>query len=480
MKCRLCLFFLLPILAFTSEQVLSLGNLGSVRYQYEDGKLQQIDRLSPEGKTLYSHSYNYNQNGDVVSENLIAGLGEVVYDANTTISPYHVEICEYDKDQNLVKHMKDLATVDYEYNNQHELISQDTPEFHVYDNSGDLIQKGEIHFSYDQDHQLVKATSNDLDATYSYDEQGRRNSKTVNGRTERYFHLGLNEIVITDEAGNVKELRIPGLTRHKDLIRAIAIETPDATYAPIHDVQGNITTLIDISTLEVKKFIRPDPFGRGLSVNSLTSWIFAGKQFDTETGLVYFGNRYYCPSLKKWISPDPALQCSDLHQYCFNNPLSCFDPDGKFTLTFGQICWGAGTVISSPLWGTGAIWAMAGVAIGVIAYEGVTRTNQWLENRHNSQMTNEALTSLQLIDKMAKGDYVEPKDLTDQLSLGEAKDSKNEEIMEGKIKDPRFPPDEWGKKQHCHTSLDGVNTEIHFWENTVTGERLEFKFKDYK
>ncbi len=35
------------------------------------------------------------------------------------------------------------------------------------------------------------------------------------------------------------------------MLRPIAIETPDAIYAPIHDVQSNIVKLVDIKTREV-------------------------------------------------------------------------------------------------------------------------------------------------------------------------------------------------------------------------------------
>ena len=51
--------------------------------------------------------------------------------------------------------------------------------------------------------------------------------------------------------------------------------------------------------------------------------------------------------------------------------------------------------------------------------------------------------------------------------------------MKGKINDPRFPPNKWKKCQHAHEYIDGTNTEIHYWENRLTGERCDFKFKDY-
>lgn len=52
-----------------------------------------------------------------------------------------------------------------------------------------------------------------------------------------------------------------------------------------------------------------------------------------------------------------------------------------------------------------------------------------------------------------------------------------ERIMEGRIDDPKYPEDEWAKKEHVHRGQDGSKTTVHYWENTKTGERHGFKFK---
>ncbi len=70
----------------------------------------------------------------------------------------------------------------------------------------------------------------------------------------------------------------------------------------------------------------------------------------------------------------------------------------------------------------------------------------------------------------------EPKNLKEKLTLEEAKNAPGEEIMKGKIKDPRFQK-EWKKMNHIHTNPDGTNIEIHFWEHKITGKRMGFKFK---
>jgi RHS repeat-associated protein len=66
---------------------------------------------------------------------------------------------------------------------------------------------------------------------------------------------------------------------------------------------------------------------------------FDGKELDPETGLQYFGARYYDPKIGRWLSADPLYQRepekmldkpSELNLYVFgsNNPISTFDETG--------------------------------------------------------------------------------------------------------------------------------------------------------
>ncbi|MBS9405430.1 VCBS repeat-containing protein [Halomonas sp. TRM85114] len=63
---------------------------------------------------------------------------------------------------------------------------------------------------------------------------------------------------------------------------------------------------------------------------SLKRYRFSGKEQDDETGLYYFGARYYVPWLGRWTSSDPAGFASglNLYRYCSNNPVMSHDPNG--------------------------------------------------------------------------------------------------------------------------------------------------------
>jgi len=57
---------------------------------------------------------------------------------------------------------------------------------------------------------------------------------------------------------------------------------------------------------------------------------YSGKEMD-DSGLYYYGARYYAPWLQRWVSADPAGAVDGLNLYGFvgNNPLSYVDPDGS-------------------------------------------------------------------------------------------------------------------------------------------------------
>jgi RHS repeat-associated protein len=84
---------------------------------------------------------------------------------------------------------------------------------------------------------------------------------------------------------------------------------------------------------------------RGLCIGSVSCLArYTGKERDAESGLDYFGARYYASSMGRWLSPDWSAkpepvpyadlsnpQTLNLYSYVHNNPLSSTDPDGHCT-----------------------------------------------------------------------------------------------------------------------------------------------------
>jgi RHS repeat-associated protein len=87
---------------------------------------------------------------------------------------------------------------------------------------------------------------------------------------------------------------------------------------------------------EVYQHMEYFPFGETFveehSNTNRTPYLFNGKEQDEETGLYYYGARYYDPRTSIWESVDPlANKYPSLSPYAFvaNNPILFRDPDGK-------------------------------------------------------------------------------------------------------------------------------------------------------
>ena len=104
-------------------------------------------------------------------------------------------------------------------------------------------------------------------------------------------------------------------------------------YHPDH--LGTATFLTDNNGNPYQFFLNL-PFGetmaeqRSSSGNFNNRWKFNGKELDEETGLYYYGVRFYNPSTSLWLSVDPLVeQTMDAYGYCYQNPIILVDPDGR-------------------------------------------------------------------------------------------------------------------------------------------------------
>ncbi len=87
---------------------------------------------------------------------------------------------------------------------------------------------------------------------------------------------------------------------------------------------------------EVAQHVEYIPFGEVFIEERNNTWntpyLFNGKELDEETGLYYYGARYYNPRVSQWLSVDPlALKYPNISPYVYvaNNPINAIDPDGR-------------------------------------------------------------------------------------------------------------------------------------------------------
>lgn len=375
-------------------KTITLPDQSKIAYTYDAAFGRQVNRISPQGEVFYTHSYDsYDTQGNLTSENHIgyAGPHEYTYNLNgqKTASKCDFFNEEYIRDvlgritevkgekpqhyiyndlSQLISEKKHTHTYDsldnrIQTNNEqlvnntlNQLISHSNAEF-SYDAQGNLLRKildgEETRFESNALSQLTSIEKADQTAlTFSYDPFGRllvethldikeKNTKTLS--TTRYLYLGHQEIGTLSSTGAIECLKIPGLNREELSLTSIAFEIKGQTYLPLHDIAGNVISLIDSQNRQDIESYEYTAFGQVSIFNSKggqeevslvgNPWQFAEKRTDDKSNLILFGLRFYDPKNGRWINPDPigSLDGPNLYAYLHNNPLNHFDRFGLAT-----------------------------------------------------------------------------------------------------------------------------------------------------
>ena len=103
-------------------------------------------------------------------------------------------------------------------------------------------------------------------------------------------------------------------------------------YHPDHLGSSSYITNLDG---EVSQHIEYVPFGEVFIEERNNTWntpyLFNAKELDEETGMYYYGARYYEPRLSLWMSTDPLEEKYpniSSYIYCANNPINAIDLHG--------------------------------------------------------------------------------------------------------------------------------------------------------
>jgi len=170
--------------------------------------------------------------------------------------------------------------------------------------------------------------------SYAYDGDGARVRKSIGSQGTLYWGSNLAE---SDLSGNI--------TSEYIFLNGRRIARRDANGSVFYYLDDNIgsTSVIAKSDGTIDNESDMYPFGieKPITTNLTDHFKYTGKERDTESGLDYFGARYYASSMGRWVSPDWAEkpeavpyssldnpQSLNLYGYVKNNPLSQADPDG--------------------------------------------------------------------------------------------------------------------------------------------------------
>ena len=235
----------------------------------------------------------------------------------------------------------------------------------LYDANGNLRTNGTHVLEYDDENQLVTVqVPNSWRSDFVYDGKMRRRerwestwdgSNWLTNLLVRYVYdgmLAVQERHYNPQLSTLIPQLVVSYTRGRDLSGSLqgaggiggllartesggsAIGGPLATAFYFADNVGNVTTLASTNGLVVARYLY-EPFGNIIAMGGPLAdrnlYRFSSKEWHERSGLVYYGYRFYSPSLQRWINRDPVAEIGgiNVYRYLLNNPTGAVDPDGR-------------------------------------------------------------------------------------------------------------------------------------------------------
>jgi len=185
---------------------------------------------------------------------------------------------------------------------------------------------------WDAENRLIEVLDGSTSkVSYAYDYLGRRISRSVGTTTNNYLYDGWN--LIAEYTGSTaKKVYMWGMDLSGSmqgaggvggLLSVSALDTAGtviAAHYPAYDGNGNVTEYLKGTDGTAEVHFEYDPFGR-LIANTDTAGDFpirfSTKIQEDQTGLYYYGYRYYDPVTGRWPSRDPIGERGGLNLYGF-------------------------------------------------------------------------------------------------------------------------------------------------------------------
>jgi RHS repeat-associated protein len=303
----------------------------SYTFDTHTGQLTGADNIPG---TLDDESYEYDDNGDRVNANDV----ESVPGAYNRIQSDDTYTYEYDNEGNLIYRWETNSPGDrtyYTWDNRNRLI-------HVSEYDGDH-ELEIVDYVYDAFNQLIAERTNEpfsegeSSAVFVHDggqvvlqfDKAGTGDLVASDLTHRYLWGQAVDQLLTDE--NVVSLEDAG---------------DNETLWALTDRQGSITDMVDNNGVE-RLHRAFDSYGNNVAETHFDSggdsvsyyetgyldeaFAYTGRLFDKETGLQNNLNRWYAPTIGRWLSEDPigfAAGDANLYRYVGNSPLNGIDPAG--------------------------------------------------------------------------------------------------------------------------------------------------------
>jgi RHS repeat-associated protein len=196
------------------------------------------------------------------------------------------------------------------------------------------------------------------EVTFTYNAEGVRTKKTYFSDTSQ--EITQNEYILDGdrvlrEIRNYSYMGYPNentettITYYYNLAgEVIGLRYLDADYYYAKNMQGDILEIYDMNGNLCVTYAY-DAWGNILSIGGSMKYSlgrdnpfrYRSYYYDVETGLFYVGSRYYDPEVGRFLNGDEPSVLQLIHEeilgshfyaYCYNNPVSYYDPDGRTPL----------------------------------------------------------------------------------------------------------------------------------------------------
>ena len=270
-------------------------------------------RVSRQDSVGEANSFGYNIRSELVGASMGTNQYGYAYDpiGNRMVATNNAEAFTY------------AANALNQYTN---ILEGAAPSAPLYDLDGNLTNYNGWTFTWDAENRLIAAVNGSTVVSNCYDFMSRRVSKTVNGDSRQFVYDGWNLAQEDTAAGTnayVWGLNLSGSLQGAGGIGGLLCATLNGTQAfYFFDANGNVSDLADVSGNNLAHY-EYDPYGniaqQSGSEASANPFRFSSKYTDDETGLLYYGFRFYNPVLGRWASRDPIEENGGWNIYGFVN-----------------------------------------------------------------------------------------------------------------------------------------------------------------
>ena len=279
-----------------------------------------------------SFSVAYDDKGNIISDErnsyVYDKYGELIQTTGAVNSSY-----TYDGRGNLLTKTVNGETTEFEYNNEwlDQLTAVNGTSL-TYDVNGNLLTYGDAEYSWSRGRQLDSVTDGENSYSYTYDTNGIRASKKVNGRTTEFNVLG-SKILAQDSIDGEMYFQYSG-------DELIGFHLNDAQYFYIKNLNGDIVGIEDYDGNLIAQY-EYDEWGKLLNITTAEEgseeqlriananpFRYRGYYYDSETGYYYLQSRYYNPEWGRFINAEDFNYLNtknrfnlNAYMYSWNSPI---------------------------------------------------------------------------------------------------------------------------------------------------------------